>query len=312
MEAINSPTGKLAQALFDDPKKDGLGERAGFPEEWLGLVERLLNLPGDLRRHSLVIFAHSLSWFFYVDPAWTKANLLSVLTSDIDEDQEAFWAGFLWGGKAYGHAFFMLLKPYMLRLAKSGNLERRGHAEALTGLLLSAWALVDEESGEKWVSDDELRDVLLNSNDDLRSHVLWQTERWVQENKEKWSPLLLNLLEDVWPRQIAAKSGTVSARLCDIAFSDEERFPEFAAAVLTLLTKIDRDHLMLPNLRRSRDNIVDLHPRDTLALLHAVLPENVAAWPHGIDATLDRIGEADGALNNDERLIELKRIWDSR
>ncbi|MDF1671833.1 MAG: SIR2 family protein [Roseovarius sp.] len=312
VEAINSPTGKLAEALFDDPKKDGLGERAGFPKEWLGLVERLLELPGDLRRHSLVIFAHSLSWFFYVDPAWTKANLLSVLTSNDDDDQEAFWAGFLWGGKAYGHEFFMLLKPDMLRLAKSGNLERRGHAEALTGLLLSAWALADEETGEKWISDEELRDVLLNSNDDLRSHVLWQTERWVKENKEKWSPLLLNLLEDVWPRQIAAKSGIVSARLCDIAFSDEEHFPELAAAALPLLTKIDRDHLMLPDLRRSRDNIVDLHPRETLALLHAVLPDNVAAWPYGIDATIDRIGEADSTLNNDERLIELKRIWDSR
>ncbi len=312
MEAINSPTGHLAEALFDDPQKDDLGERAGFPEEWLGLVERLLELPGDLRRHSLVIFAHSLSWFFYVDPAWTKAHLLSVLTSDDDEDQEAFWAGFLWGGKAYGHEFFMLLKPYMLRLAKSRNLERRGHAEALTGLLLSAWALADEETGEKWVSDEELRDVLLNSNDDFRSQVLWQTERWVEENKGKWSPLLLDLLADVWPRQIAAKSGTVSARLCDIAFSDEERFPELAAAVLPLLTKVDRDHLRLPNLRRSLDNIVDLHPRETLALLHAVLPDNVSAWPYGIDAMIDRIGKADDTLNSDERLIELKRIWDSR
>lgn len=50
----------------------------------------------------------------------------------------------------------------------------------------------------------------------------------------------------------------------------------------------------------------------TLALLHAVLPDNVSAWPYGIDATIDRIGEADNELNSDERLIELKRKWDSR
>ncbi|AXS40156.1 SIR2 family protein [Breoghania sp. L-A4] len=312
MEAINSPTGKLAEALFDDPQKDGLSRGQGLPEEWLRLVQGLLALPDDLHRHALVIFAHNLSWFFAVDPEWTYVNLLSALDSSVEQDREAFWGGFLWGGKAEGRELFENLKPHMLRLAVSSNLERRGHAETLSGLILSAWALTDDDTGEKWVSDQELRNVLLNSNDDVRSRILWQAERWAKEKQETWAPLLLDLLRNVWPRQIAAKSGIVSARLCDIAFSDEARFPELAAAVLPLLTKIDRDHLMLPNLRRSRDNIVDLHPRETLELLHAALPDNVAAWPYGIDATITRIGEADSALNSDERLIELKRKWDAR
>lgn len=312
MEAINSPTGRLAEALFDDPQKDSLSEDTGFPKAWLRYVERLLALPGDLRRHTLVILAHNLSWFFYVDPKWTTAELLAVLNSKNELDQEALWAGFLWGGNSHGHKFFEILKPHMLRLATSESLERRGHTEAFTGLLLSAWSLVDDNTSSKWVSDEELRRMLLGSNDDVRSHVLWHAERWAKEKPEKWYPLLRDLIRDVWPRQIAAKSGVVSARLCDIAFSDEQRFPELAKAVLPLLTKIDRDHLMLPNLRRSRDNIVDLHPHETLALLHAVLPDNVAAWPYGIDSTIERIGEADSSLKGDERLIELKRLWDSR
>lgn len=312
MEAINSPTGKLAEALFDDPQKDDLSEKAGFPVVWLQYVEMLLALPGDLRRHALVIFAHNLSWFFYVDPKWTAAELLAVLSSKNELDQEALWAGFLWGGKAHGHKFFRILKPHMIRLVISDNLERRAHTEALTGLLLSAWSLTDDDTNKKWVSDEELRRVLLNSNDNVRSRVLWQAERWSKEKPEKWSTLLVDVIRNVWPRQIAAKSGILSARLCDIAFSDEKHFPELAAAVLPLLTKIDRDHLMLPNLRQTGDKIVDSHPRETLALLHALLPDNVAAWPYGIDATIDRISEADNTLNNDERLIELKRIWDSR
>lgn len=312
MEAINSPTGKLAQALFDDPRKDGLLRGQRFPKGWLRLVESLLALPNDLHRHALVIFAHNLSWFFAVDPDWTQANFLSILDSGSEQDKEALWGGFFWGGKAEGQKFFEILKPHMLRLAVSGNLERRGHTETLTALLLSAWALMDDDTGEKWVSDQELRDVLLNSNDDVRTQILWHVERWAKEQKEKWSPLLLDLLRNVWPRQIAAKSGGVAARLCDIAFSDEANFREVAAAVLPLLTKINRDHLMLPNLRRSRDNIVDLHPRETLALLHAVLPDNVATWPYGIDVTLNRIGEADNTLSGDERFIELKRKWDAR
>ena len=124
--------------------------------------------------------------------------------------------------------------------------------------------------------------------------------------------MLPELLRDAWPRQKSAKTPVISARLCDLAFSQPERFPEIAEIVLPLLTTIDRDHLMLPNLRKSKDNIVDLYPRQSLALLHAVLPDNVAAWPHGIDATLQRIGEADGSLKLDERLLELNRKWNAR
>ena len=69
---------------------------------------------------------------------------------------------------------------------------------------------------------------------------------------------------------------------------------------------------MLPNLRKSKDNIVDLYPHQALALLHAVLSDNVAAWPYDIEETLQRISEADSSLNSDERLLELKRKWNAR
>ncbi|URK87136.1 hypothetical protein LP421_25660 [Rhizobium sp. RCAM05350] len=91
----------------------------------------------------------------------------------------------------------------------------------------------------------------------------------------------------------------------------EQDFAELAKIILPLLTKIEADHLMLPNLRRSKDNIVDLHPELVLSLLHAVLPEKANRWPHGIDGTIARIGEANPALNRDGRLLELRRIWDS-
>jgi hypothetical protein len=312
MDAINSPTGDIAEALFDDPQKNDLKAGAGFPNKWLHQVECLLALPGDLRRHALVIFAYNLSWFFFVDPQWTKVNLLSLLSSENQEDSQALWSGFFWGGNAQGKEFFAILKPHMLALAKSNSIEKHSHSEVLAGLILSAWAIKDTNSSSRWVSNDELRDLLLHSGDDIRSRILWQAENWSLKDGEKWSPLLVELLRDVWPRQIGAKSARVSARLCDLVFSDEYRFPELAKIVLPLLTTVDQDHLSLPNLRRSKDNIVDLHPRDTLALLHAVLPDKVSAWPYGIDSTIARIVEADNTLGNDERLLELRRKWDAR
>jgi hypothetical protein len=78
------------------------------------------------------------------------------------------------------------------------------------------------------------------------------------------------------------------------------------------VTKIERDHMSLPSVRREGGNIVDVHPERVLAVLHAVLPDNVSAWPYEIDATLARIGNAMPALRQDERLIELNRKWNAR
>ena len=104
----------------------------------------------------------------------------------------------------------------------------------------------------------------------------------------------------------------MSARLCDIAFSNAEHFAELSAIVLPLLTKVDSDSLSLLELRRPGNEIIDKHPHETLALLHAVLPENVRTWPYGIDEILARLAETGVTLRQDERLIELRRRWDSR
>lgn len=312
MQAINAPAGKLAEALFDAPQIDGLLAQAGFPKEWLERVDALLRLPGDLRRHALVICGHQLSRFFFVDAAWTQEHLLSVLNSDDNEDREALWAGLLWGGRVQGRELFVILKPHMLRMAKVENLERHGHVEVLTGLLLDAWSWTDENTGERGVANEELRDVLLHSSDNIRARILWRAERWVGKDPGKWYHLLLELLRNVWPRQIAAKSGVISERLCDVAFLSEDQFPELAGAVLPLLVKGASAYLSLPNFYQCHESITKRYPGTVLALLHAVLPDNVRSWPFEMGAVLAFMGEADASLRSDERFIEIKRKWDAR
>jgi hypothetical protein len=254
MEAINAPVGKIAQALFNDPRTNDLEVGGGFPADWLLSVDNLLSLNGDLHRHALVIFAHNMNWFYAI---------------------------------------------------------------VLARIILAGWGSIHEGTGKRCISNAEMHDVLLNTDDEFRSRILWQIEKWseIKENGtgEKWSVMLPELLRDVWPRQKSAKTPKISACLCNLSFANVERFPEIAEIVLPLLTTIDRDHLMLPNLRKSKNNIVDLYPQQTLALLHAALPDNVAAWPYDIEKTLQRISEADdSSLNSDERLLELKRKWNAR
>jgi hypothetical protein len=318
MEAINAPVGKIAQALFNDPRTNDLEVGGGFPADWLLSVDNLLSLNGDLRRHALVIFAHNMNWFYAIDPIWTEANMLSVLDKDNESDRFAIWSGFFWGAKVPNQKLYMRLKSNFLAFAKQQrSLPRRGYGEVLARIILAGWGSIHEGTGKRCISNAEMHDVLLNTDDEFRSRILWQIEKWseIKENGtgEKWSVMLPELLRDVWPRQKSAKTPKISACLCNLSFANVERFPEIAEIVLPLLTTIDRDHLMLPNLRKSKNNIVDLYPQQTLALLHAALPDNVAAWPYDIEKTLQRISEADdSSLNSDERLLELKRKWNAR
>ena len=311
-EALNSPGGKLAESLMDNPAKDHLEIGKGFPPTWIGRVEELLALEGDLRRHALVMFAFNLNWFFTIDPIWTEENLISVLDQEGD-DQNAVWDGFFWNANVPYPKLYMRIKPHLLSLARRKSVVRLRHSEVLSGILLAGWGSIDEKTGERCVTNAEMRDVLLSADEDFRSHTLWHLERWSQKEEDGgWGAKLPVFLSEVWPRHKKAKSPRISARLCDLAFSDAGNFPKIIDIILPLVTKIDQGRILGHNLMKANDDIVTQFPEKVLALLSAVLPENVSTWPYGIEDTLERIGVAGPSLRHDGRLVELKRRWNAR
>src|SRR5205085_10566627 len=121
----NAPAGKLAQALFYDPRLNNVEAEAGFPVAWLNLVSALLTLTDDLRRHALVIFFHNVNWLYAIDPAWTEDNLLSILEGGNEQDADAAWSGFLWGAKLPHPKLYSRLKPRLLGMANKPISSRR-------------------------------------------------------------------------------------------------------------------------------------------------------------------------------------------
>jgi len=159
-----------------------------------------------------------------------------------------------------------------------------------------------------------MRDVLVNADDDFRLETLWQLDRLSSEKEEKdgnWARQLPLFLTEVWPRQKSAKSQRISARLCDLAFSDATTFLQRVHNILPLVTKIDAEYFGLYDLI-VEDSVVNQHPEKTLELLWAVLPENAALWPPAAEEVLERLGKADSTLLKDPRLVELKRRWNAR
>lgn len=311
MEALNAPVGNLARVLMKDPTTQGLEVGKGFPIPWINRVEELLTLEGDLRRHALVMFTFKLDWFFGRDPVWTEKNLISVTTQEGD-DQNAFWAGFFWSARVPDQKLYMKMKPHLLRFARLKSMDKSSHSQVLPGILLAGWGSIDQQTSERLVTSAEMREVLLNVDDNFRSQILWQLKGWSTHKEGDWEAKLPVFLSEVWPRHKKAKGPKICANLCDLAFSDAANFQKIVDIILPLVAKIDQEHIALHNLRKANSDIVGQFPEKTLALLFAVLPENASAWPYRIEDTLERIGVADPFLMHDGRLVELKRRWNAR
>ncbi len=311
-ETINSPPGNLASLHMTDPLTDSLKEGEKIPKAWLYRAEELLSLPNDAHRYAMVIFAYRLNWFHYFAPQWTTKNFLKIIEDkkSSQDDIRAVWAGFMWGAKIPNSELFMKLKPYLLEMAKSNISERRRHTEVLSGLLLSGWASKDKKK-KRYISDDELRSVLLNIGDNFRSNILWHLQRWSSDKESIWAKQTLEFLRDVWPKHKMVRTAKTSARLCEIALNQKEKFPEICDVIIKLVAKVEDEFVHIPEIRKTAkdeegSDLAEKHPEDYLNLLYAVLPNQPDKWPYGSVDVLKKIEESDTSLLKNPKLIELK------
>lgn len=329
-EAINSPAGNITLALMEDPRIVNLKPDKGLPPEWVYYLDQLLRLVGDSSRYALVFLVRNLAWFYAHNEAWTEKALLSFEDGERTDNSDAFWDGFLRQPRVPTPKLYARIKPALLRVAKDREFSRRGHAQVLAGIILAGWGMKNKETGNRLVSNEEMRDFLVYSAEEYRTSLIWTLKRWMaspapedseghsendEDGRTDWRDLASELLRDVWPRQISVKTPKTSSQLFDLAFSDSENFVELADSVLPLLSPVDEGHLIMFHLRKSEggnSEMLEAHPEKTLALVYAVLSDKVARWPHGIGEIIQKIEEADPTLQSDARLLELKRKWDAR
>lgn len=316
MEAINSPAGNITRVLLNDPRLKKLDKNPVFPKEWLTLLETLLKLPDGPRQYAVVILFYNLCGFFNIAPEWAKAHLLPILQSSNQDDRDAAWCGFLFAQYLPSYELFTILKKDLLDIAIGHTRFHPTYDQMITDFILFAWDKKQED--KQCISDEEMRALLLKSDDAFRTQILKYAQQWpINENNQQasdiWKKQLPKLLT-IWPRQKKARSANISAALCNLLFASGSQFPDLSKLVLTLLLeKIDNpDDLYLYDLLYFEKDIINNYPEKLLEILDKVLPENAGQWPYGMDEMLERIGEADAKLKNNEHYIRLKFNLDSR
>jgi hypothetical protein len=304
-DALNAPVGKLVTVVLKDPAIEGLALHAGLPDIWTSRMDDLLALPGDMRRHALVMVGHRINWAFAVDPGWTERQLLAVC-DDEGDDGDALWDGILWSGQTPSEDLFARLKPALLRRALATE-RRRAESNVIAGFLLVGWGSERANLAQPLIASDELRDLLVESDDDLRTQVLFYLQTWPAQPDSPWRERVIPFLKEVWPHHRALRTPRMSSRLADLAFASGDLFPDIVPLILPRLVPVRGPSMHATML----DGAGELHPARrfpaaTLDLLWAILAEDISRWPYRIEDVLDLLEQAP-ETRADPRLSELRR-----
>jgi hypothetical protein len=300
-DALNAPVGKLIDQAFKDPSIRDRAFGQGLPSAWTTKLEQLLGLPGDMRRHALVMLGYRADWLFAISPAWTENHLLSVV-DDLSEDSDALWDGILGAARVPSRALYKRLKNALLARAMSPT-RRRAEANVIAGFLLIGWGGDPQaDLSGQLVASTELREILVEADDDLRIQTLRHFQHWTAAADGDWPPRLLPFLTNVWPNHRALRTPEISARLTDIAMVCGDLFPQVVAAIVPRLVPLRGGILD----SESNNNPVKIYPVAALDLLWAILGEDSAQWPFKIEEALEILSQAPDT-RADPRLSELRR-----
>ena len=312
-EAKGASSGTIARVLLAKSFKQNVGDKC-FHKEWFGLIESLLKLPEGSRQYVLVILFTEINWFFQIDKSWTRKNLLPIFHGSKSIDRDAAWAGFLRARVLPCSEIFKTMKDTLFKILKNRPSFYLKNIDNFAELILALWTETDNATGAKRVTDEELHELLLKSDDKFRKVILDHLKLKIinKNNPSDQSKSLLPALFAIWPKQMKAWSPEVSAGFFRLLLLAGEQFSGLLNVVINRLNKIyDLSPADFYNLTLdvSSNNFVKDHAKELLKLLFTVLPDDTRQRPYRVDDILQKIVDADSSLKKDARYRELKRRY---
>ena len=305
--ALNAPIGRLVDLLMKDPLKNDRKVGSGFPRVWIERLDQLLNLPDELRCQALVLICYHLNWLHSVDPSWTNSQLLPLANSDGPEG-DAFWEGLTWSARVPNRVLFSLITLGLIERTRRPRAKRH-HSTIMAGFLLAGWG-ADGNATEQGhlISDEQLREILIWSDDEFRIQLLWQLEQWSKDAETTWRDRVIPFFGHVWPKQRALRTPAIASRLADFLLTSGDLMPKLVPLVVPRLVPVrgGSTRTMLLGHEPPEGDPVERFPAAVLELLWAILSEDFAFWPYRVEDVLERLA-SHPATSSDPRLSELRR-----
>ncbi len=305
--AINGPVGMCAEALFRAVPGNTQETGSLIPDCIKSRVERLFLAPGEGSDHAVSIVGSKLNWLMYVDPAWTQACLVPMLTLNHAASEPA-WNGFLHDGQVPQSPLAEIIKPILLDIfpkAKEFSWDRDLLGVAAQWLGYMRVFRPDEPGG---LSQSEIRSTLRSMSDDTRNGFIIWLGKVGQSNENGWAKHVIPLVNKDWPRERRYRTSASMRAWIGILDDTGDSFPAVYHAVKKFLVPLEtNDHPFYRFTREVGDEnpITIRFPETTLDLMDTVTPETLARAPYELPKVLALIAEAEPELTSDPRYLRL-------
>ncbi len=162
-----------------------------------------------------------------------------------------------------------------------------------------------------YITFEETRQVLQNTNDSGRAHSLWFFTRIIDKN-HAWRRFGKPFLERAWPRETRFQTEETSQHLVALAKGAGDFFPEVVQTILPYLVPMSRNVGFVSSLARQSDEetggLQTRFPDATLMLINKIIPDDPDQVPYDLDSLIEMIAEAKPGLRQDSRWRRLKAL----
>ena len=306
-DAINAPTGHLAEGLFDAlyARKPKAGQHLSADNR--ARLEALLALPDEGGWHALTIAAQNLHRLYAIDRDWTQRVLLPRF-DPARPDSEAAWSGFMGTARLASRELFRDMRDqFLAAFAATQRWTAQGLDHLGQHLVL---AVEGPPRGKTYVTTEEARAALRAASSAVRLEALsFLRQRAAVEGG--WKRIVVPFFRNVWPRERQFQTGGTSRSL--VLFLEElgQRFPDGVALVSDfLVSSPDTDVFVFQfgsDAQHGHADLTKQYPQESLTLLDKIIDET-SRPPYGLAEVVKRLAEAAPDLRQDERWQRLQRL----
>ncbi|ASQ13133.1 hypothetical protein [Sinorhizobium meliloti] len=314
--SYSTPVGQLVHGLIRAIPAFRPGTLAEPP--WSEALLSLQEATGEAKLQAQYQTMLFFEYFWSVDQAWTRKNLLAPLL----EGENDLWHAFADTRYIPTREVLEQLGPMLVEVA-AGN-EMAGEVRGALARRAVFATILDKRDGRDPAIPIRLTQQLLRlGGDEVRMNALRAMKNYLENPGVEPLPtpsqrfaLIKEMFEDVWPKELTLSSPKLSDALADFPAKAASHFSEAANLILPYLTPFDSWSLYEYGvLDRSDKTITGVDSAEDAAAFLAILDKTVgteegAIVPNGLDRALRHIGEKSPRLEKDtrfQRLLTLSR-----
>lgn len=301
-DAINHPTGVLAEALLLVLRSHHPERNAGIEEDVRVRLERLISSSEDSARLGRVIVASRLPLLHDLSPEWTEQIVIPLFDWRDPQEATGAWQGFLWSP---------WIRPSLWQHLKPHFLASFDHLDALGGSkssLAGTFASIAIE-GEAAISPLEAGECLRKLDDSGREAVaIWICQRLggaEAQSGRLWRDRIQPWLERAWPKEPGLRGPGASTRLSWAATLAGDAFAEAAYCVSGLIGPSEHAGMILREVEGKE--LTTVAPEACLELINALTPDE-PDYGFELGAFLEHVSAVRPDLTGDPRYRRLKDI----